>query len=643
MTVNLSMLAGAGQQFLDNNGNPLSGGKLYSYAAGTTTPQTTYTSSAGNVAHSNPLILDSAGRVPSSGEIWLTDAVNYKFVLKTSDDVLLATWDNVSGNGSGIYAALAAPSGSSLVGFLQQGDGAVPITVEEKLQSLTMNLADFGGVCDGVTDDLAAWNAAIAQYKVTGIPISFNGFSFVSGPIVYQTSGTSNGLRIVGTGSNTSGIVGGFSGDALIVIDGSSLQSYKFQHNGGFSGFQITTAPSAVIKSAISVNGWWNATHEDLLIGNSDNSASFTEHGITVPLRTDIDSNPDAYATVVWTLNNVVIRAMGQNGIVGFNNQGYAGWTLNNCVIEANGTDGIQVHCAGWIVTGGSCSVNGRYGINFSGEPGVTLSNGTFDTIELDGNTTAGIYISRVSSGIFNNNRIISRVLNTVETSLTHVLLDYTQAALGLKINNTYHRVETGMSSPVTIYYSGAATSNISGNQIVGYYVLNSGTSTVTTFSSGLLRPDFKNTLVNNEGQSQVGDCERFAFTSETSQNITTSAFTILNFNTAVQTTGWQSAYDTGTGRLTIPYNGFYLIAFDYTISVWGTNTTLRISLYKNGAATRDRYYRWNASADAPNRFSVDFTEYLYLSAGDIIDIRADVDVVAVSPYNTGKLTVINP
>jgi hypothetical protein len=199
------------------------------------------------------------------------------------------------------------------------------------------------------------------------------------------------------------------------------------------------------------------------------------------------------------------------------------------------------------------------------------------------------------------------------------------------------------MSSPVTIYYSGAASSNISGNQIVGYSVLNFGTSTVTTFSSGLLRPDFKNTLVNNEGQSQVGDCERFAFTSETSQNITTSAFTIINFNTAVQTTGWQSAYDTGTGRLTIPYNGFYLIAFDYTISVWGTNTTLRINLYKNGASARDRYYRWNASADAPNRFSIDFTEYLYLSAGDIIDIRADVDVVAVSPYGTGKLTVINP
>ena len=72
MTVNLSALAGAGQQFFDNNGNPLSGGKLYTYAAGTTTPKTTYTSITGLTAHTNPIVLDSAGRV-ATGEIWLTN------------------------------------------------------------------------------------------------------------------------------------------------------------------------------------------------------------------------------------------------------------------------------------------------------------------------------------------------------------------------------------------------------------------------------------------------------------------------------------------------------------------------------------------------------------------------------------------
>ena len=96
MSVSLSPIGGAGWQFFDNNGNPLTGGKIYTYDAGTTTPQTTYTSSAGNVAQANPIVLDSAGRVPS-GEIWLTSGQRYKFVLETSSGVLLGTYDNVSG------------------------------------------------------------------------------------------------------------------------------------------------------------------------------------------------------------------------------------------------------------------------------------------------------------------------------------------------------------------------------------------------------------------------------------------------------------------------------------------------------------------------------------------------------------------
>ena len=99
MAVFLSPVGGAGAQFFDNNGNPLTGGKLYTYAAGTTTPQTTYTTSTGNVAHTNPIILDAAGRVSGSSEIWLSDNTSYKFVLKTTDDITLGTWDNISGIG----------------------------------------------------------------------------------------------------------------------------------------------------------------------------------------------------------------------------------------------------------------------------------------------------------------------------------------------------------------------------------------------------------------------------------------------------------------------------------------------------------------------------------------------------------------
>lgn len=94
--VNLSPLGGAASQFFDSNGIILSGGKLYTYAAGTTTPQATYTSSSGVTPHANPIILDSAGRVPG-GEIWLTGGLVYKFGVETSTAVLIGTYDNISG------------------------------------------------------------------------------------------------------------------------------------------------------------------------------------------------------------------------------------------------------------------------------------------------------------------------------------------------------------------------------------------------------------------------------------------------------------------------------------------------------------------------------------------------------------------
>ncbi len=98
MAVFLSPVGGVAAQFFTNSGVVLSGGKLYTYAAGTTTPKPTYTSSSGGTAHTNPIVLDSAGRVPG-GEIWVLSPP-YKFMLYTSTDVLIATYDNVSGIGA---------------------------------------------------------------------------------------------------------------------------------------------------------------------------------------------------------------------------------------------------------------------------------------------------------------------------------------------------------------------------------------------------------------------------------------------------------------------------------------------------------------------------------------------------------------
>jgi hypothetical protein len=81
------------QRYFDANGEPLAGGLLYSYQAGTTTPQATYTDSSGATPNANPIVLDANGEA----RMWLDPTLSYKFVLQDSDAVTQWTEDNVVG------------------------------------------------------------------------------------------------------------------------------------------------------------------------------------------------------------------------------------------------------------------------------------------------------------------------------------------------------------------------------------------------------------------------------------------------------------------------------------------------------------------------------------------------------------------
>lgn len=72
------------QSQFDDNGNFLAGGLIWSYAAGTTTPQAVYTDSTAATAWPNPITLDARGE--SGGEIWLTAGSSYKFVLESAPE-----------------------------------------------------------------------------------------------------------------------------------------------------------------------------------------------------------------------------------------------------------------------------------------------------------------------------------------------------------------------------------------------------------------------------------------------------------------------------------------------------------------------------------------------------------------------------
>lgn len=238
MAVNLSML-GNGFQFLDTNGLPLNGGKLYTYQAGSSTPLTTYTDYNGLIANSNPIILGTDGRPPS--EIWLTEGYYYKFVLKDANDVTIATYDN-------LYGALAtAPAVSGT---------AIPTGV------------------------IVLWSGSIG--------------SVPSGWYLCNGSNGTPDLRdkfIVGAGSAYSVNATGGSADAVVVSHTHTATSTSVVTDAGHSHAIMSTGRGPVslalfhsTKTSASTAGSLSATSATTTTANNGTSSETT--GITVATTT---------------------------------------------------------------------------------------------------------------------------------------------------------------------------------------------------------------------------------------------------------------------------------------------------------------------------------------------------------------------
>jgi hypothetical protein len=80
---------------IDASGDPLVGGKIYTYLAGSSTPQVSFTNSAGTVQQANPIILNARGAPDSP--IWLQGGAAYKMVITDENDVTLQTIDGITG------------------------------------------------------------------------------------------------------------------------------------------------------------------------------------------------------------------------------------------------------------------------------------------------------------------------------------------------------------------------------------------------------------------------------------------------------------------------------------------------------------------------------------------------------------------
>lgn len=98
--VSLSYPSSFYHQFFDENGKPLSSGKLYTYIAGSSTPVVTYKTISGGTEsanrNTNPIILDMSGKA----NLVISKDTAYKFVLFDRNDVKVDEWDNVTACGS---------------------------------------------------------------------------------------------------------------------------------------------------------------------------------------------------------------------------------------------------------------------------------------------------------------------------------------------------------------------------------------------------------------------------------------------------------------------------------------------------------------------------------------------------------------
>jgi len=205
-------------QFFDANGNPLAGGKLYTYAAGTTTPLATYTDYGGGTANANPVILDSRGEA----NVWFGTS-QYKVKLTTADDVEVYTVDNLNGPDVATLALLAASSGSSLIGYINSGTGATARTVQDRLRDY-ISVKDFGAVGNNVANDVTAIQAAINAAASLPASGGSSGLGGISGATVYFPSGVyrinsgitiPDGVKLVGSGERATVIKYYGSGSAV--------------------------------------------------------------------------------------------------------------------------------------------------------------------------------------------------------------------------------------------------------------------------------------------------------------------------------------------------------------------------------------------------------------------------------------------
>lgn len=454
-------------QFFDANGDPLVGGKLYSYAAGTTTPLATYTDSTGGVANTNPVVLDSRGEA----SVWLAASL-YKLKLTTSTDVEVWTVDNLNGADQATLAQLAASGGAALVGFIQSGAGTVATTVQTKLRQ-QVSIFDFmspGQIADVqagtlTLDCTSSFNAALAASKNIYFPpgkYRFNSTITINGARGLTLRGAAAALLEGGTGytgttelyfsnasSGSNGIV--FNDFTGVTISDMSIVMRRGGVGAGFALFMYNGHDYALEN--IKIDTAVNASGGGIKLGNGS-GATATFIGNLRNVKCIVDGAQGAgiywhFGTSLTAQSCYVIggyfmaRAMNYCSIISSavdasSSFGYIIEGSNNMGLYACGCEGAQKGAFYLSTTATNIHIDAPYGAD-NNKSGDTLIG---DLVYLD-NTAGAVNSITITSpqSVAPNPGTTSNIASNAGGGFCEVLnTDATLLALGIGGNGTWLR-----------------------------------------------------------------------------------------------------------------------------------------------------------------------------------------------------------
>ena len=202
-------------QFTTAAGVPLSGGKVYTYTAGTTTPQATFTDNTGATPNPNPIILNSRGEA----NIWL-GAANYKFRLTDANDVEIWTVDYISAPTSGVSPVLSgnvtidSDTPGPALKITQTGTGPVLRVQDSADPDSTPFIIDTNGNLGLGTAVPTAQMEATGAAKIGSLTLTSSPLPVASGGTGLATL-TANNVLIGNGTSAVSFVAPGTSGNVL--------------------------------------------------------------------------------------------------------------------------------------------------------------------------------------------------------------------------------------------------------------------------------------------------------------------------------------------------------------------------------------------------------------------------------------------